>query len=156
MVPDANVRIIHFVLALLFVICAYIGEILLTYKLGFHLFFTNKNRHCKNDLSQPIAVAVRKYNWRLIQFHVERVYMKFDCWINKISIVHIELPSVFVFNFSFLTKKKHARLIIHTGKYFLNHVKSTVIRLYLLFSDWFGTEQNSVKLQVNWKMVNAI
>ena len=35
-------------------------------------------------------------------------------------------------------------------------VKFSEIRLYLPFSDWFGTEQKFVRFEINRKMVNTI
>ena len=44
----------------------------------------------------------------------------------------------------------------HTEKFFWILLNQSKIRLYLPFSDWFGSKRNSVWIQFNRKMVNAI
>ena len=47
-------------------------------------------------------------------------------------------------------------MYLHTEKSFRNLIKSTEIRLYLSFSDWFVTKRTLVLFQINRKMVNTI
>ena len=45
---------------------------------------------------------------------------------------------------------------VHTENFFRNLIKSNQIRLYLPFSDWFGTKRPFVWFQITRKMVNTI
>ena len=46
---------------------------------------------------------------------------------------------------------------LHTqGNLFVILLNQTEIRMYLPYSDWFGTKRRSVRLQINQKMVNTI
>ena len=55
-----------------------------------------------------------------------------------------------------LTVTINTGLIGQTDKYFLIIVKSTVIRLYLPFSDWFRTKRKPVWSQINRKRLTII
>ena len=54
-------------------------------------------------------------------------------------------------------KKNNAILLCHVHKeiFFLILVRSSWIRLYILFFDWFGIKQSFAWIQINRKMVNS-